>query len=543
MKDTPYGIISPSMMGFQKRIRCLFTPFFLLAAVFCPHAVTYGAQSFGAAPSVTTDPAANVSYNSATLRGTVNANGLSTIAWFQYRSANGHSRNTVFTQTVIGSSGTEVSHKIIELLPGTTYYYRITAKNDAGVVYGNEIPFTTTDMKTYVPTDITPPAGSVNANNGASCTNSPTVVLNLSATDNVGVTGYYLSTSSIPPSSHSTGWTSAPSAMQFRDDVLFTFREHDGKNTVYAWYKDDAGNISGGANCSIFVDTTPPEITITYPTSDHSYTAAGKTITICGSATDTMNEINSVTWSCNTGKNAEGRESVGWIISNVDLQEGANIITVKATDSVGNTGMATITITHTVGNNPPTVITGQATGITTGMATLSGKVNPMGATATAWFQYGTVSGSYTGATKPLDVGDAPGYAPHGAHISELLAGTTYYYRLVAQNSAGVSQGSEMTFNTLPPKGAVYGRIVYSAGRMPVDTARVRLKGIKSRKRTFRVAFSDEKGAFIFDELDADTYNVSAAKIGFMGASQRVSLKEGEERSIEIRLEEKKDVAR
>ena len=74
-----------------------------------------------------------------------------------YGSSTGSSmdnQNTFSTQTVIGTSDTEVSFSIIELLPGTTYYYRLAARNDTGTTYGDEVSFTT-DMKASHTTDIT----------------------------------------------------------------------------------------------------------------------------------------------------------------------------------------------------------------------------------------------------------------------------------------------------------------------------------------------------------------------------------------------------
>ena len=153
---------------------CYTSVLFLFITVNHSHSAADSPQSSAAAPAVTTDAASRVTHNSATLRGTVNANGLSTTAWFQYRIVNGPSKSTFSTQTVIGTSDTEVSFSIIELLPGTTYYYRLVAKNDAGTTYGDEVSFTTTDMKTSHTTDITSPAGSISINNGAYCTNSLT---------------------------------------------------------------------------------------------------------------------------------------------------------------------------------------------------------------------------------------------------------------------------------------------------------------------------------------------------------------------------------
>ncbi len=530
-----FGLILSAIPGFMRYFFCYTAVLFLFITVNHSQSAADSPQSSAAAPAVTTDAASRVTHNSATLRGTVNATGLSTTAWFQYRIVNGPSKSTFSTQTVIGTSDTEVSFSIIQLLPGTTYYYRLVAKNDAGTTYGDEVSFTTTDMKTSHTTDITSPAGSISINDGDYCTNSLTVTLELSAADNIGVTGYYISTSAIPPSSHTVGWTSITPSANYKEEVSYTLSNVDGENTIYVWYKDAAGNISGGASDSIVVDTTPPEITITNPTSDTTYKTTSKTINISGNASDSTSEINNVVWSTGNGKDEMESKTISWSISNVDLIEGDNEITIKATDSVGNTGMTTITITYAAGNNPPTVTTGPATSITTDFAILTGTVNANGLSATAWFQYGTSSGSYSHTSSLVNIESSSFDTQINSYISGLSAGTTYYYKLAAQNSIGTAYGREMSFTTKPPKGRISGYVMDSIGGKPIESVRLRLKGTKIRKKPFKVIFSDADGFFEFNELDADTYDIFAIKTGLKSARQMVELKDFGENNVEIKL--------
>jgi len=542
-----FGLIPSAMPGFRRCFFSFVTVLFLFTTVNHSPSAAYTPQSSAAAPTVTTGSASQVTYNSATLRGTVNANGLSTTAWFQYRIVNGPSKSTFSTQTVIGTSDTEVSFSIIQLLPGTTYYCRLVAKNDAGTTYGDEVSFTTADMKTSLTADITAPTGSVSINNGAYCTNSLTFTLELSAADNMGVTGYYLSASDVPPDPHTVGWISTTPATRYQEDVSYTLSNGDGENTIYVWYKDASGNISDVASDSIIVDTTPPTITIANPTSGSTYKTTSKTINISGNASDSTSEINNVVWSTSKGEDETESKTISWNISNIDLLEGDNEITIKATDSVGNTGITTITITYAVGNNPPIVITGPATSITTDFAILTGTVNANGLSATAWFQYGTSSGSYSHTSSIVNIESSSVDTQINSYISGLSAATIYYYKLAAQNSIGTAYGREMSFNTKPPKGKISGYVMESINGKPIESVRLRLKGTKARKKAFKILFSDAEGFYEFNELDADTYDIFAIKTGFKSTSQTVELKDFWGKKIEIKLrsiqvdEQKKDL--
>lgn len=98
------------------------------------------------------------------------------------------------------------------------------------------------------PLDLTAPV--ITAFSLPATTNSLTVTVStFSATDNVGVTGYMLTESSVAPASGDTGWSAAVPA-------TYTFAAAD-IYTLYAWAKDAAGNISNSASAQ--VDTTPSQ--------------------------------------------------------------------------------------------------------------------------------------------------------------------------------------------------------------------------------------------------------------------------------------------
>ncbi len=103
------------------------------------------------APTVTTEDAADITVDGATLHGVVNAHGLTATAWFEYGDTSGGPYFNTQTQTVTGSSDTPISAPISGLSAGTKYYYRIVAENTTGKTEGSEKTFTTSSETSVKP--------------------------------------------------------------------------------------------------------------------------------------------------------------------------------------------------------------------------------------------------------------------------------------------------------------------------------------------------------------------------------------------------------
>ncbi len=328
------------------------------------YAVSYGGNdSFvskfdknlsGSASLAVTEPAINVSASSATLFGKVNAGGMSVLSWFEYGTASGSYGGKSFSQTIRGLEETTVSFFVSELSSGTTYYFRIAAQDNAGVVYGNELSFTTS-------ADTALPVGSITVNGNALYTNSPAVTLALSATDDAAVAGYYISTSSTPPAATTAGWTSTGFTDTFTLNVPYVLNGGDGAKTVYAWFKDKAGNVSKVAGDSITLDTIAPSVEITSPTSGGSYTATSGIISLKGKASDGASGITRITWSGKGGGGtAEG--AANWTVPGITMAANETaVITVTATDGAGNSGDDSIIVTYAVSSTGTAASTGTAT--------------------------------------------------------------------------------------------------------------------------------------------------------------------------------------
>lgn len=98
----------------------------------------------------------------------------------------------------------------------------------------------------------------------------------------------------------------------------------------------------------------------------------------------------------------------------------------------------------------PVVTTQVANPVATTSATVRGTVNPSGTQTTYWFEYS--SDSLLGAvlvktTSRKSAGAGTRTVSVESNVSSLQAGTTYYYRIVAQSNADTVRGDKLTFKT------------------------------------------------------------------------------------------------
>ncbi len=108
-------------------------------------------------------------------------------------------------------------------------------------------------------------------------------------------------------------------------------------------------------------------------------------------------------------------------------------------------------VTFTIGTvgTPPTAVTNAATAVGSEIATLNGTVNAKGSAATVIFEYG-LDTNY-GRTVTADQSPVSGNIDTAVSkiIDDIAPNTTYHYRVVATNAIGTTNGTDMTFTTLP----------------------------------------------------------------------------------------------
>jgi hypothetical protein len=94
----------------------------------------------------------------------------------------------------------------------------------------------------------------ISINNNAPDTTSVSVTLSISATDDFGITGYYLSEKPYEPSKTASGWVAVTSAKNYSANVPYSFLSSEpGMKTLYVWFKDAKSNISLSTNDSIIL--------------------------------------------------------------------------------------------------------------------------------------------------------------------------------------------------------------------------------------------------------------------------------------------------
>lgn len=125
---------------------------------------------------------------------------------------------------------------------------------------------------------------------------------------------------------------------------------------------------------------------------------------------------------------------------------------VNAQNQFGTVNGATRTFktTGTTAAQTPEATTGNASVVKETAARLNGTVDPNGAETKYWFEYSSDSllGSVLLKTTPqTSAGSGTNGVNAQANITGLNPDTTYYFRLVAQNSQGTDRGERMTFKT------------------------------------------------------------------------------------------------
>ncbi len=284
--------------------------------------ITRAADTTAPTVAITTPTtAATFSTTAATLtvRGTASDNAAVTqVTWSN--SAGGSGTATGTTSWSVTSAA---------LVIGTNVF-TITARDAAGNTNTATLTVTRTDA-TRPTVTITSPTSSA-----ALSTTLPAVTLGGTASDNVGVTQVTWTNSAggSGTASGTTTWSAGSVALVLGINVL----------TVTA--TDAAGNVrTDTLTVTRNPDITAPLVTITTPTSATTFTTTAASLTVGGTASDTVG-VTQVTWVSSRGPSGTATGTTSWNAGSVALTVGSNVITVTARDAAGNSRTDAITITR-----------------------------------------------------------------------------------------------------------------------------------------------------------------------------------------------------
>ena len=440
------------MIKLRKYFRYLLSLFIMLAMML----VMFPCQAFAVTvvPSVTTSAATWVTSSGATLNGGISSNGNGSITDFGFYWGTGPSPSNKISVGV-GMVSTFIWD--VSVTPGTTYYFKAYATNQAGTGYGSVMSFSVPGS----PPPIVVVAPSVTTS-AATWVTSSGATLNggISSSGNGSITdfGFYWGTGSSPSNKISVG---VGMVSTFIWDVSVT------PGTTY-YFKAYATNQAGtgyGSVMSFSVPGSPPPIVVVAPSVTTSaatwVTSSGATLN-GGISSSGNGSITDFGFYWGTGSSPSNKISVGvgmvsTFIWDVSLTPGVNTYYFKAyaTNQAG-TSYGSVMSFNVPGTQPtvvgPSVTTNAATQVTATQATLNGSITSAGGGSIS--DYGFYWGTSSSPSTQVSVGS--GTTSSFSWNASVTPGTTYYFEAYATNQAGTGYGSVMSFTvpaTQPTVGA------------------------------------------------------------------------------------------
>ncbi len=398
-------------------------------------------------PSATSSDASSISATSATLNGSVNANGTSTTITFEYGTTFMYGSSISATpSTSAGITPETVTAVITGLTANTDYHFRIKAVSAGGTVYGEDkifktlvLPSATTLKAEYIfPTSATL-TGYVNANGNATSIKFEYGQTTSYGTILLGIPDNANGSTDVPSRVDLTGLTKS---------TTYHFRIV-AENRAGTTYGDDKTFTTPENDPVIPVLTTAPVTEITFATA-----TGGGNITSNGGGEVTARGICFSTDPSPTlddSKTINGTGTGEFTSPFTGLSPNTQYyVRAYATNFVGTAYGNEVSFT----SDPPpaelpTVSTTAISDITHEAAKSGGEVtNDGGGTITAKGICWSTSENPTISDSKTDEGTGTGV--YTSNLTGLSASTLYYVRAYATNSAGTAYGSQEIFVTDDP---------------------------------------------------------------------------------------------
>jgi len=408
------------------------------------------------APTALTNPASNISQNSATLNGQVNPNGLATSYWFEYGTSQSLGNTSSMQSVGSGTSFVNVAASASSLSSNKTYYFRVVAQNSQGTTQGSTLSFTTNDSGG---------GGSGSApyanTNAATNISQNSATLNGQVNPNGSQTSYWFEYGTSQSLGNSTAFQSVGSGSGSVNVSASTYNISQNQTYYFRVVAQNQYGISYGSTLSFYSGSGGGGGDAPFVQTNPATNITASAATLNGYVTPNYNgstygwfeygtNQNYLSYTTNSRYVGSGSYSQNISEQIYSLNSGVTYYfrAVARNDSGTNYGQ---TLSFYSGGSSgsgqqPLVTTQAASAIGQNSALLNGTINPNNSLATAWFEYGPTAslGSRTIA-QPMGSGN---YTQNFASaISGLLSNTTYYFRAAAQNSYGTAYGSTLSFTT------------------------------------------------------------------------------------------------
>jgi hypothetical protein len=426
--------------------------------------VSGGDQTFttaacaASAPSVSTGSASAVAATTATVNGTVSANGAATTVTFEYGLTTSYGSSATAAQSPLsaGSANAAVSAGLAGLTCAQTYHFRVNGNNGVGgTINGADQSFTTAACAASAPTVTTSAASSVTL---TTATLNGTVSSNGAATTVTFEYGLNTSYGSSVTAAQS------PLALNAANAAVSAAVSSLTCNTQYHFRVNGNNGVGGTINGADQTFTTAacaassPTVTSGAASSVAATTATlNGTVSSNGAATTVTFDYGLDTSYGSSVTAAQSPLAAG--AANAAVSAPVSSLTcntqyhfrVNGNNGVGGTinGADQTFTTAACPASAPTVTTVAASSVTAASATLNGTVSSNGAATTVSFEYGlntSYGSSATAAQSPLAAGAAN--AAVSAAVASLTCNTQYHFRVNGNNGVGGTiNGADQTFTT------------------------------------------------------------------------------------------------
>lgn len=399
----------------------------------------------GAPPAVTIRAPSQIGPTRALVSGTVDPNGLATAWYVEYGTSRSYGSRSATADAGSGTSARSVSVDLTGLRSGTTYYARLVATNAAGTTRSGERSFRT----------------------------DPGPRVSTGSAREIGRSSARVSGSVDPEGRYTVAWFEYGSTTRYgartpERGVGFGTRSTTVSETLSGLpagttihyrivARSDAGTSAGRDRT--FRTTDGPAV-VTGPVTELGPAAATATGSVDprGRGTSWWFEYGTTTRYGSRTPLAPAGSGSGPVPVTARLASlpAATELHVRlvAESSAGRTHGADVAFRT---SGAPVAVTGRVTGLGITRATVGGSVDPRGAATAWWVELGRTPALGRRLVGGTVSGGSP--IPVARTLMGLAPGVRWFFRIVAESSAGRSEGRTASFATAPRQRDAAGRLV------------------------------------------------------------------------------------